>query len=61
MGYTVIYYRFEDGKPCVAGRFETAEEKDKFLEEINAPDSGWLYEELMSISVVPNYNYMLEG
>lgn len=60
-GWTVVFYPWDDdeGKPRVAGRFKTDEEKDKFLEEIHKQDSGWLNEELSSISVINDYWYML--
>lgn len=60
-GWTIVYYPWEDdeGKPRVAGRFKTTEEKDKFLEKIYKPDSGWLPEELSTVSPINDYNYML--
>ena len=58
-GWTVTYYRWDDGQLCVAGRFKTAKEKDAFLAKIRQSNSGWLEEELMTISVINDYNYML--
>lgn len=60
-GYTVIYFPWDDitGRPRVAGRFKTEKEKDDFLDMIQLPDSGWMDEELMTISVIDDYNYML--
>ena len=60
-GWTIWYYPWDDdnGKPRVAGRFKTDEEKDKFLAEINKPDSGWLREELNTISIENDYWFML--
>lgn len=60
-GYTVVYIPWEDleGKPRVAGRFKTKEEKDKYIEKIYDKNSGWLDEELSSISVINDYNYIL--
>lgn len=58
-GYCVWYYDYETGKPRVAGRYRTEEEKDKKLEEISSPDSGWLPEEIATISVENDYNFML--
>lgn len=60
-GYTIVYLPWEDleGKPRVAGRFKTKEEKDKFIENIHDKGSGWLDEELSSISVINDYDYIL--
>lgn len=60
-GYTVTYFPWDDitGRPRVAGRFMTKEEKDAFLKKISQPDSGWMDEELMTVTVIDDYNYML--
>ena len=60
-GWTVTYIPWEDieGKPRVAGRFKTTKEKNEFLGNIYKPDSGWLNEELGTIIVINDYNYML--
>ena len=60
-GWTVVFIPWEDdeGKPRVAGRFKTAIEKDKFLEYIAKPGSGWMEEEISSINCYNDYNYML--
>lgn len=60
-GWTVTYYPWEDmeGKPRVVGRFKTTEEKDKFLDKIYAKDSGWTGEELSTLSIINDYNYLL--
>lgn len=58
-GYTIGYYDIDDGRPRVAGRFKTEDEKDKFLSKIYQPDSGWLDEELELLFIVPDYNYAL--
>lgn len=60
-GYTVVYLSWEDleGKPRVAGRFKTKKEKDEFIENIHRFDSGWLDEELSSILVINDYDYIL--
>lgn len=60
-GWTVAFFPWEDmeGKLRVAGRFKTTEEKDKFLEKIYSEDSGWMEEELETISVINDYNYLL--
>ena len=60
-GWTIIYYPWGDmeGKPRVAGRVKTTEEKDMFLEKIYKYDSGWLEEELSTISAINDYNYIL--
>lgn len=60
-GWTIVYYPWEDiqCKPRVAGRFKTTKEKDEFLEKIYKHDSGWLEEELSTISVINDYNYQL--
>lgn len=62
-GYTVFFIPWEDlaGKPRVLGRFKTKEEKDNYLEKIyNVEESGFTDEELQTISVVNDYNYMIE-
>lgn len=48
-----------EGKPRVAGRFKTKEEKDEYIKKIYDINSGWLDEELSSISVINDYNYIL--
>ena len=60
-GYTIVYFPWEDleGKPRVAGRFKTKEEKDEYIEKIHDINSGWMDEELSSISVINDYNYIL--
>ena len=60
-GWTITYIPWEDdeGKERVAGRFKTTEEKDNFLKSISNPSSGWLGEELMTIVVHNDYNYVL--
>lgn len=58
-GCTVTYIDWDTGKPRVAGRFKTKEEVDKFLEAITADGSGWMDEEISTISVHNDYNYML--
>ena len=60
-GYTIVYLPWEDleGKPRVAGRFKTKEEKDEYLEKIYDKDSGWMDEELSSILVINDYDYIL--
>lgn len=60
-GWTITYIPWEDmsGKERVAGRFKTNEEKDKFLDEIHNPNSGWLDEELMTVAIHNDYNYVL--
>lgn len=58
-GYTVAYVSWDDGMLRVAGRFKTKEETDEFLHKIHRSDSGWLDEELMSVTVVNDYFYML--
>ncbi len=60
-GYTVVYIPWEDlaEKPRVAGRFKTKEEKDEYIEKIYDINSGWMDEELSSISVINDYNYIL--
>lgn len=61
-GYTVTFVPWEDmmGRERVIGRFETEEEKDEFLKEIHSKDSGWLPEELATVRVINNYNYILK-
>lgn len=60
-GYTIVYLPWEDleGKPRVAGRFKTKEEKDKYIEKIHDINSGWMDEELSSILVINDYDYIL--
>lgn len=60
-GWTITYIPWEDdeGKARVAGRFKTTEEKDNFLKSISSPSSGWLAEELMTVAVHNDYNYIL--
>lgn len=60
-GYTIVYIPWDDMncKPRVAGRFKTEAEKDAYLESIHKPDAGWIDEELSTITVINDYNYML--
>ena len=58
-GYTITYFDYDTGKPRVADRFRTKEEVDKFLEAITADGSGWTSEEISTISLHNDYNYML--
>ena len=58
-GYTVTYIIWDDGHGWVAGRFKTEDEKNQFLDKIKRPDSGWTPEELNSVSVINDYNYMM--
>lgn len=60
-GYTVTFIPWEDmeGKERVAGRFKTEKEKDDFLKEIHKSDSGWMMEELATVCVINDYNYVL--
>lgn len=39
-GYCIWYYDYDTGKPRVADRYKTKEEKDEKLGEINSPNSG---------------------
>ena len=58
-GYTITYFDYDTGKPRVADRFRTKEEVDKFLEAITADGSGWTSEEISTVSLHNDYNYML--
>lgn len=60
-GWTITYLPWDDMecKERVAGRFKTTKEKDEFLEKIYKPDSGWMEEELATISIHNDYNYIL--
>ena len=58
-GYTITYYHWDDMKEKVAGRFRTEKEKDEFLESIHKPGSGWLPDELETLCIIDDYNYML--
>lgn len=60
-GWTITFlpWESEDCLERVAGRFKTTEERDKFIEDIHKPDSGWLPEELESIAIYNDYNYRL--
>lgn len=58
-GWTITFYQWDDMQLRVAGRFKTTKEKDDFLDEIYQSDSGWLEEELSSISVINDYWYAL--
>lgn len=60
-GFTVVYFPWDDmaGRPRVAGRFKTEKEKDDFLQKIYEPDSGWIDEELSTVSIIDDYNYIL--
>lgn len=60
-GWTVTYIRCDDGREWIAGRFKTTAEKNAFLDKINRPDSGWTPEELHSVSVINDYNYILSN
>lgn len=59
-GYSVLFTRSDDGKTMVARRFDTRKEVDDYLEEINKPGSGWFPEELESLSIVPDKNWILK-
>lgn len=60
-GFTVTFIPWEDmdGKERVIGRFKTEQEKNDFLNEIYKPNSGWMEEELSTVSVINSYTYML--
>lgn len=58
-GYTVTFIRWDDCKEWVAGRFKTRKEKDDFLNKIHKPDSGWTNDELATVSVINDYDYVL--
>ncbi|MDR1707426.1 MAG: hypothetical protein LBR46_05430 [Prevotella sp.] len=60
-GFTITFIPWEDmeSKERVVGRFKTEKEKDTFLNEINHSDSGWIEEELSTICVINDYNYIL--
>lgn len=58
-GWTVTFYSWDDGKPRVAGRFDTTAEKDEFIQSIHKPDSGWTDEELSSVGTINDKYYML--
>lgn len=62
-GWTITFVSWDDmgvGKEKVVGRFKTTEEKDKFLNDICKPNSGWIdEEELMTIGIHNDYNYVL--
>jgi hypothetical protein len=60
-GFAIVYFPWEDieGKPRVAGRFKTEKEKNDFLQKISEPDSGWMEEELSTVSVIDDYDYVL--
>lgn len=58
-GWTVTAIRWDDCVKFVAGRFKTDVDKDAFLEKIRRSDSGWLAEELQSITCINDYNYRL--
>lgn len=58
-GYTVTYIRWDDCLEWVAGRFKTKEELDEFLDKIHKPSSGWIDDELMTISIHNDFNYHL--
>ena len=59
-GYSVLFIRSDDGKVMVARRFDTKKEVNDYLDKINKPGSGWFPEELESLSVVPNKNWILK-
>lgn len=60
-GWTITYIPWEDmeGKPRVACRFKTTKEKDDFLESLYEGGNGWMEEELATLSIINDYNYML--
>lgn len=60
-GWTVTYIPWEDmeGKPRVAGRFKTTKEKDDFLDSLYEEGNGWMEEELATLGIINDYNYML--
>lgn len=58
-GFTIVYYRWDDGKPCVVKRCKTKEEKNKELERIFSEDSGFTAEEKASVYVENDYWYNL--
>lgn len=58
-GYTIVYYRWDDGKPCVVKRCSTEEEKDEELYRIFSEDSGFTEEEKASVYVENDYWYSL--
>lgn len=60
-GWTITFVPWEDmeGKERVIRRFKTTEEKEAFLDEIHQPNSGWMREELQTISVINDYGYVL--
>ena len=58
-GWAISYIRWDDCKPCIAGRFKTTKDKDEFLEKIYMSGSGWTEDELYTISVHNDYNWML--
>lgn len=60
-GWTITYIPWEDmeGKPRVAGRFKTTKEKDDFLNSLYEEGNGWMEEELATLGIINDYNYML--
>lgn len=60
-GWTVTYIPWEDmeGKPMVIGRFKTTKEKDDFLDSLYKEGNGWMVEELATLGIINDYNYML--
>lgn len=60
-GWTITYIPWEDmeGKPRVAGRFKTTKEKDDFLKSLYERGNGWMEEELATLGIINDYNYML--
>lgn len=58
-GFTVTFISWDDSKPRVAGRFKTGEDLNMFIDSIHKSDSGWLDEELQTITIHEDYNYML--
>lgn len=60
-GWTITFIPWEDdfGRERVYGRYETDEEKDDALKEIYNKDSGWLPEELSTVCVINDINYLL--
>lgn len=61
-GWTIVFTPWEDveGREHVAKRCRTDKEKDDYLNKIHQHGTGWLEEELNSLRVINDYNYMLE-
>lgn len=60
MGYTITFCSCDTGREKVAKRCKTEEEKVRFLQDIRKPRSGWTEDELESVCVIPDYNYIPE-